>query len=60
MEDGSLASQVLAVLSVCTDPPCNMLREDLVPVSILRDSLCSNLVGSNSAEQAIDNCNGTK
>ena len=37
----------------------NMLRGDLVPVSVLRDHLCSK-VSSNITEQTIDNCDGTK
>ena len=48
------------MLSRSTDPSYNMLRSELAPVSILRDSLGSNKVCSNLAEQTIDNCNGTK
>ena len=43
-----------------TDPSSNMLRGDLAPVSIHRDSVHLNKVGSNWAEQKIDNCSGTK
>ena len=59
-EDGSFASRALAVLSGSTDPSCSVFRGDLVPASILRDSVRSNQVGTNSTEQTIDNCDGTK
>ena len=59
-EDGSLALRALAVLSGSTDPSCSVFRGNLVPVSILRDDIRSNQVGSNPAEQTIDNCAGMK
>ena len=58
--DGSLASRALGVFSGSIDPSCSMFRGDLVPASILRDSVHSNQVGTNSTEQTIDNCDGTK
>ena len=60
IEDSSLALRVLAVLLVSTDPSFNKLRDDLVSVSFLRDSLSSDQVGSKLVEQAIDSCNGRK
>ena len=49
-----IALWALAVLSGSTDPSYNMLRGDLVSVSNLKDSLCSNLANSNSVEWTID------
>ena len=60
IEDSSLVSRVLAALLDSTDPSFNKLRGYLVPVSILRDSLSSDQVGSKLVEQAIDNCDGRK
>ena len=59
-EDGSLALRALAVLSGSTDPSCSVFRGDLVPVSIFKNDIRSNQVGSNPAEQTIDNCAGMK
>ena len=54
------ALRELAVLSGSTNPSCSVFRGDLMPALILRDSIRSNQVGSNSVEHTIDNCNGTK
>ena len=52
-KDDSFALWALAVLLGSTDPSFSMFRGDLVPVSILRDSVRSNQVGWNSAKQTM-------